>query len=244
MSSLEPLNVLDGLTVADELVLLHLYPRPKRDYSLANVSRSVMLGTFADLLMAERVELYEPDRAELTWWRRSFYRNEGAHRFRVRMCDGAPPTGDELLDSVMSRVPDSEQHDLGWWIRHSGKLWTRFSSRLRDRGVLQGVGRNAKPSVDPGVEQKLRQRLRSTLLEPDPPDDHTGTVVLLARAAQLFGPGTGERELVGPIEDEALSRRIQELSLLPSLKYARFLAAVLTQFRIEDEADSTAASTA
>ncbi|MBV9311140.1 MAG: GPP34 family phosphoprotein, partial [Solirubrobacterales bacterium] len=200
--SAAPLKLVDGLTIADELVVLHLYPRQKRDYSLGNITRSVVMAVYADLFLSNRVELYEPP--ELTWFRRAFYRNEGGHRFRVRLLDGAPPTGDELIDGFMEQIPGYEKHDLGWVIKHNDKLWIEFSHRLTERGVLGEPIKKHRGAreVDPNLEHRLRDRLRGALHGFDAPeDDHTGAVLLLAQASELFRPGSGERELVGPIDD-------------------------------------------
>ena len=237
--SVQPLKV-DGLTVAEELIVLHNYPRPKKDMSLGNAPRTGAVGAFADLVLARSAELYEVELDELDWLRRTFYNNNGAHRYRLRPVAGSPPTGDDLLDSVLQRLPALQRKDLAQCMKAFKKLWLSFRSRLQKEGVLTIVGLRQPDFLDPSVERKMQARLKHVLSAAGEADAHTAAVLVLARAQQLFRPGSGERGLIDPIDDDTLNQRVAELAGLPSLAQVQKLARGSAQFRIEREQASRA----
>ncbi len=83
----------DGLTVADELVLLHTLPRAKRDYSLGWVGYTTLAGPHAELAMSGHLELQELNLGELGWVQR-LRKPEGApgDSFPTDLKDGQIPT--------------------------------------------------------------------------------------------------------------------------------------------------------
>ncbi|MGH9917299.1 MAG: hypothetical protein ACRD6W_00280, partial [Nitrososphaerales archaeon] len=133
----------DGLTIADELVVLHTYPRAKGDHSLANVATSAAVGVLADLMIAGRVGMREVDSKELGWWRRRSG-HEGAHRFRLSV-ENATPLNEESLDSVLQRLPGMQSHDLPWCINHMGKMWKDILGRLYDRRFMLRSDKQGNP---------------------------------------------------------------------------------------------------
>lgn len=226
----------DGLSVADELVVLHTYPRAKRDLSLANVGRSAAAGALADLVMAGRVGMREVDTTELKWWKRRSGQNEGAHRIRPEV-ENSAPLGDDFLDSVVNRLQKMQGRDLPWCINHMEKMWRDVLGRLYDTRVkLRGDVKENGGGVDPHVEQSMKQRIHQALIGPGAPDDHTAAVVLLAHAAELFKPGSRERDLVGPFDDAVMTKQIAALSGLPSMSQVQVLAKATVQVRNEEHA--------
>lgn len=228
----------DGLTIADELVVLHTLPRAKNDYSMGNVGRSAAVGALADLVMAGRVGIREVDTNDLNWWRRKFGQNKEAHRLRL-FVESSTPIGEEFLDSVLQEVPGMKSRDLPWCINHMEKMWRDVLRRLYDRRVKIRREKNSSNSddgVDRGVEEAVQRRLRQALLGPEAPDAHTAAVVLLGHAGELFKPGSRERELVGPIDDAAIAEQIKKLAALPSLAQVQILARASVQVRNEEQA--------
>ena len=223
----------DGLTIADELVLLHTFPRAKRDISMANVGTSAAVGVLAELVLAGRVEISTIDPEQLGWFKRKLGQHEGAHRLRLSVLDPAP-RGEQPLDSVLQRLAGMQGKDLPWCIARLHKLWLEVNSGLVDKGVKLRVDKRGNGGgVDSAVEAGVQQRLRRALSDPGTADTHSGAVLLIARAGELFKSGSRERELIGPIDDTTLRGQLAKLAALPSLVDVERLARAGAQTRAE-----------
>jgi Golgi phosphoprotein 3 (GPP34) len=214
----------DGLTIADELVVLHTYPRGERDTTMANVGMSAAVGALAELVVAGQVAISELDPEQLGWLKRRRVRRDGAHPLRLKVVDPAP-RGEQSLDSVLKRLEGMQDKDLPWCILHLNDVWEQVNQGLFDRGVKLRTDKHGQGGgVDGTVEAHMQQRLQNALSDPEMADVHTGAVLLIARAGELFQTGSRERELIGPIDEATLRGQLTWLAGRPTLAVVERLA--------------------
>ena len=129
------------------------------------------------------------------------------------------PTGDDLLDEATAVIGSANRpRDAKHWVSNlNGKL-KRHERRLEDRLVSRGVLRrderkllwlipdNRYPTVDPGPEADVRQRIRAVLLQDAEPDARTAVLISLAKACEVLDP------LLASDERRAAKQRIKEIT--------------------------------
>jgi hypothetical protein len=105
------------------------------------------------------------------------------------------PTGDEILDSVLERLPKVEGKKADWAIPVAYKgARDALTERLADAGVLTKEKRKvlgifsstAWPTADGAPEAELRSRIVAVLDQGAEPDQLTGCVIALAQAANVL----------------------------------------------------------
>jgi hypothetical protein len=116
----------------------------------------------------------------------------------VEVLDGTP-IGDDILDDALRMIATSKkQRDARHWVTTlSGKV-RRLRDRLEDRLVAQGILRKDQhrvlllfpferlPTDDPSVEQGLRDRVRTVILENETPDPRIATLISLLKSGDLL----------------------------------------------------------
>jgi Golgi phosphoprotein 3 len=145
-------------------------------------------------------------------------------RGRLRLKDGKfavnnpTPTGDDLLDEALTRIRSSkkERKSKYWVSKLSGikKMKNRLLDRLVDQGILRREERRILrvipskryPTVYSGPEMKLRERIRSVVLEGKKPDERTMIIISLLYACKLVN------EVFEKDERKKAKERIKEIS--------------------------------
>ncbi|HKJ12414.1 MAG TPA: GPP34 family phosphoprotein [Ornithinimicrobium sp.] len=155
-------------------------------------------ATIADLLLDQRVWL-----------------NEGEDP-RLEVID-ATPTGQPVLDMVLARAVEKEGTKLSTLVQDSKmNPEPEVVAELARLGVvdvvpkrLLGLVPEKRPTVDPGPEREIRQRLRAVLIGGQP---SASDATLLAI---LQGLGVAKKVLAGESEGmstKQLQRRVEEAS--------------------------------
>ena len=134
-------------------------------------------------------------------------------RRRVMVIDPAP-TGDELLDQLLTKIGAKPDQKAGNLITATKKLPEQLTDRLIAAGVLsEEQGRilglfptRSWPTVDPGPEHAVRQWLQAALIAGATPDDQTRVLIALLTA-------TDSLTKVVPSDDKrAVRARAKELN--------------------------------
>jgi hypothetical protein len=129
------------------------------------------------------------------------------------------PTGDPILDEACQRIADADRpRTASYWV---GRLAGRMP-RLKDRLLEQLVGRGVLeqrerrilwvfparsfPLADATAEQRVRDRVRTVILEGQAPDQRTAALIGLVRSCNLVD------EVFAPHERPQAHRRIAELT--------------------------------
>jgi len=118
----------------------------------------------------------------------------------------ATPTGDAVLDMILSEVASSTKpRKLKSWMKRLAKGETRVAAiqRLVDDGVVAdestkvlGVfDRSAYPEIDPQPEAEIVARLRRAVLDNEDPTERTASLLGLAKATKLLGAAFSRQEL-------------------------------------------------
>ncbi len=135
------------------------------------------------------------------------------HRRRVTVIDPAP-TGDEVLDQLLTKIGAKPDQKAGSLISAIKKLPEQLTDRLVAAGVLsEEQGRilglfptRSWPTVDPGPEHAVRQWLQAALIAGATPDEQTRVLIALLTA-------TDSLTKVVPSDDKrAVRARAKELN--------------------------------
>ena len=134
---------------------------------------------------------------------------------RVVVAD-ASPTGDPVLDEALGRIAgDEKSRKPDTWIPKLTKgLRTRLLAELVDKGAviadakkfLGFIPHTRHPARDTAVEDEVRARLRTTLLDDAPPDERTAALAAVIQAADL------ESLFLSRDERKAAKTRLKELA--------------------------------
>lgn len=166
-------------TLAEDLLLIALDDAkgttPWRESVLLRYT--VAAAMLADLALAGRMELQKK---------------------RIAVVD-ASPTGDDVLDDLLARIQSSKKpHDAAYWVRSLTRTSKRVREQLENRLVTRGVLRREKrrllwviesdrfPTLDAAPEGRLREQLRSVLVEGAEPDARTAVLIVLLQRSKLL----------------------------------------------------------
>ena len=110
----------------------------------------------------------------------------------------AAPTGDDILDPVLSEIAGGGSHDTRHWVeqvsRSASSIRDRALERLVEKGILESqddrflwVFRSRRyPSVDGTVEREVKLRILSVLFSDEIPDPRDQMIICLADACGIF----------------------------------------------------------
>lgn len=170
------------LTLYEEVMLLALRDEQGTVEMGAWYQQAVGGAVLAELFLAERVRLVRDGKKDLL------------------ECVRREPTGAELVDEWLQRIAaDEKRRSVQHWvgkISSTKDLKGRIARGLARRGVLRVdegkvlflFTREVYPEVDPTPERELRERLRSSVLDPSAqPDARTGLLLSLAKGTGLIG---------------------------------------------------------
>ncbi len=125
---------------------------------------------------------------------------------RVGLVDRSP-LGEPVLDECLDRVVSARRGAtaVAWVQRFANtrRLYHRVAEGLCHRGILRAdegrvllfFRRRVYPTVDPGPERQLVERLRSAVFSDSTTDPETAIVVALANATGLLAVHFDRREL-------------------------------------------------
>ncbi len=162
----------------------------------------------------------------------------------------ASPTGDEILDEMLSRIQESRKpRGLKDWVTDFGNgkvknLQERLENRLVGRGLLRvEEGKFLRvfpwhhyPTVDGAPEAETREKLRAVLLGGESPDPSTAVLVSLLKACNLLNSLFAKEErkqadqrakeiAKGNYAGEAVSKAVQEVSEAATAAMVAIMAA-------------------
>lgn len=187
------------LRLHEELLLLALHDRKGTNAFAAMLDQGLAGALLAELLLDERVEI----------------RAEGK-RGLVTVIDPRP-LGDPVLDEALARLRDARRRaDPQAAVGRLAKikeLRHKTARTLCRRGVLREsedqilllFRRRVYPTVDPGPERDLIQRIRSVLEGGSDPDPRTLTLISLADSTRALSAIFDRKEL------KSLKSRIEAL---------------------------------
>lgn len=148
------------LALHEEVELLALHDT-KGTVEHSMYTYGVAGGLLAELVLRDRVEV----------------RTTGKKKQRVAVLDGSP-TGDEVLDEALKRMAEAKRaaSPATWVQKLAGisRLGSRVAQGLARRGILREkeeqvlilFHRTTWPTLDPGPEREVVERVRRALLEP------------------------------------------------------------------------------
>lgn len=117
------------------------------------------------------------------------------------------PLGEPVLDECLDRIVRTKRRARAvTWVQRfasTKRLRHRVAEGLCRRGILRAdedkvlllFARRVYPTIDPGPERRLVDRLRSAIFSESTPDRETAIVVALANAAGLLAIHFDRREL-------------------------------------------------
>lgn len=172
------------LRLHHELLLLALHDSKGTNLATGQLDLTLAGALFCELVLEQRVELQVTGR-----WRRT----------RVHVTD-ASPLGDEVLDDGLARLAAAKRAaspaDTVHRLSRVRQLRGRTAVALCRKGILRETEdrvlwlfrRRLFPTVDPGPERALLQRVRQAVEDPAAPvDARTAIVVTLAQNAGVLG---------------------------------------------------------
>ncbi|PZW50943.1 Golgi phosphoprotein 3 GPP34 [Humitalea rosea] len=196
-----------ALTIPEELLLLmlddttgrlHVRAAPAGDYALAG-------AILAELAMRNRLD---------------------SDTTRLFVADPAP-TGDALLDGVLSEIAGSPREEASrWWIETLARNAESYRASLFDRLVARGILRvedgkflwffseRRYPVVSDKAEREVKARLLGVIFDDEIPEPHDALLIGLCRAAGLFGL------ILSPEELDRAQPRIDQVADLEELNRA------------------------
>ena len=110
----------------------------------------------------------------------------------------ATPTGDDILDPVLSDIAGGGNHDIRYWVEHVSRSGPSIREstlgRLVEKGILENqddrflwVFRSRRyPSVDGTAEREVKLRILSVLFSDEIPDPRDQMIICLADACSIF----------------------------------------------------------
>jgi hypothetical protein len=136
----------------------------------------------------------------------------------------AEPTGDALLDAVLTRLAASPRNTSRWWIaalaRDAAPLRARVTERLVAAGVLRRLEdrflwvfpeRRYPKAADRAETEEVRARLRRVILDDGIPDPRDALLIGLVRATALVPL------LLSAEEAAKTAARVEQLAMLEEL---------------------------
>ena len=128
-------------------------------------------------------------------------------RARVQPVDRTDRIGDEIMDEALSRVRESSRRRWGsTWVTKFGslkRLRHRTARGLCRRGILRATesdlllifSRKAYPTLDPGPERELVNRMRTAIMSDGEVEPRLGVVLSLAHTTGSLRIHFGRKEL-------------------------------------------------
>src|SRR5690606_1313336 len=140
-------------------------------------------------------------------------------RRRVEVVDPTP-TGDDVLDQVLTRIGEKPDQKVATLVSslNFGRVGKKLPEQLTDRLVAAGVlserqrrilgliPTSSWPTADPEPERAVRERLGAALVAGATPDEATRVLIALLTATDTLV------KVVPPEDRRALRRRAKELS--------------------------------
>jgi hypothetical protein len=186
------------LKLTEELLLLAL--RDKKGTLVSSASMALTYGLAGAVLM------------ELTLRQRLSIEDSKC------ILNDSTPTGDDILDEALAKIGSSKKNRKPqYWVSKQCGV-KKMKDRLLDRLVNEGILRRQEhrilrvipskryPTVYSGPEMKLRERIRSVVIQGKDPDERTMVIISLVNACSLIN------EIFEKEERKAAKSRIKELS--------------------------------